>query len=264
MKSFARMPVWRGETEQMDSLAEEQPVAFEYNGISHAVMLATPRDLDDLAVGFSLSEGIVDIRDEIFAIESVEGQQGITLRIDIAGSAFARLKDRRRSLAGRTGCGLCGAESLAQVLREIPVVGGCVNFDLDRLLTAMTQLAANQPLQHATGATHAACHVDSDGVIRHVREDVGRHNALDKTLGALLNTGGRDTYRGGLVVTSRASYEMVHKVASLGYGLLAAVSAPTAAAVRLARQCNVTLVGFLRDHSYALYHRSSSLQELAA
>lgn len=263
MKSALRLPVWRGGIELQDCVAEEMPVAFEYNGISHAVMLATPQDLEDFAVGFSLSEGIVDGRNDIFAIESIETRQGITLRIDIAGSVFVRLKNRRRSLVGRTGCGLCGTESLAHVAREIPAGHGCNNFDLNKLLAAMSELTANQSLQRATGATHAACHVSHDGSISHVREDVGRHNALDKTLGSLLNAGCRDA-QGGLIVTSRASFEMVQKTATLGYGLLAAVSAPTAAAVRLARQCNVTLVGFLRDRSYVLYHRSSSFQELAA
>lgn len=262
MKPTADLPVWRGEAELVDSLAEEVPVAFEYNGIAHAVMLATPEDLDDLAVGFSLSEGIVDCRSDIFSIEALEAPQGITLRIDVAGAAFARLKERRRSLAGRTGCGLCGTESLAQVMRDLPAVAGCPDFDLAKLAVAMRQLPSHQHLQRITGATHAACHVGGDGAIRHVREDVGRHNALDKTLGALANSGDAGRH-GGLIVTSRASFEMVQKVATLGYGLLAAVSAPTAAAVRLARQCNVTLIGFLRE-SYVLYHRGSSLKELAA
>lgn len=245
-------------TSGLDTVADEVPVAFEYNGISHTVMLATPADLEDFALGFSLTEGIVEKRSEVFDIEIEEAAAGITLRLEIAGGAFARLKERRRSLAGRTGCGLCGAESLTQVVRDLPPVAGAAPFPLAALYEGMRRLPAQQTLQHTTGAVHAACRVASDGSISHVREDVGRHNALDKTLGALASVDAPAD--GALLITSRASFEMVQKSAARGYGILAAVSAPTAAAVRLAEKLNLTLVGFLRGDSCAIYTHAQRLQ----
>lgn len=247
-----------GSTPQLDTVAEEIPVAFEYNGISHTVMLATPADLEDFALGFSLSEGIVARRSEVFDIEVHEAVEGITLRLEIAGGAFTRLKERRRSLAGRTGCGLCGAESLKQVMRELPPVPGGRHMLLAALYEGISRLPPQQTLQQTTGAVHAACRVAGDGSISHVREDIGRHNALDKTLGALASA---DVHAdGALLITSRASFEMVQKSATLGYGILAAVSAPTAAAVRLAEKLNLTLVGFLRGNSCAIYTHAQRLQ----
>lgn len=263
MKPVDRRPVWRDGACRADDLAEETPVAFEYNGISHAVMLATPADLDDFAIGFSLSEGIVARRQDIFDIHCIESDAGITLRIEIASEDFVRLKARRRSLAGRTGCGLCGTESLDQVKRYLPPLPLAEPFPLAALHAGMRRLPAWQVLQQATGATHAACRVDRDGMIGHVREDVGRHNALDKTLGALA----RDGIAAGdsaLVITSRASFEMVQKAAALGVGTLAAVSAPTARAVRLAECLNVTLIGFLRQEACVVYTGSNRMLEPSA
>lgn len=247
-----------GDALQLDTVAEEIPVAFEYNGISHTVMLATPCDLKDFALGFSLTEGIVAKRSEVFDIEIEETESGIMLHMEIAGGAFARLKERRRSLAGRTGCGLCGAESLSQVMRDLAPVSSYPSFPLEALYEGMRRLPAQQTLQGASGAVHAACHVAEDGSIGHVREDVGRHNALDKTLGALASSDESPT--GTLLITSRASFEMVQKSAALGYGILAAVSAPTAAAVRLAEKLNITLVGFLRGERCAIYAHPNRLQ----
>ncbi|MDD4912810.1 MAG: formate dehydrogenase accessory sulfurtransferase FdhD [Sideroxydans sp.] len=259
IQSKVQMEVHRpGCAPQSDTIAEEVPVAFEYNGISHTVMLATPSDLEDFALGFSLTEGIVTRRSEVFDIEIEEAEAGITLHLKIAGGAFARLKERRRSLAGRTGCGLCGAESLTQVMRELaPVADGNV-FPLAAISEGMHRLPAQQVLQMSTGAVHAACHVASDGSISHVREDVGRHNALDKTLGALAAVDAKP--EGALLITSRASFEMVQKSAALGYGILAAVSAPTAAAIRLAEKHNLTLVGFLRGSNCTIYTHTQRLQ----
>jgi FdhD protein len=245
----------------LDTIAEELPIAFEYNGISHTVMLATPADLEDFALGFSLTEGIVDKRSEVFDIEIEEAEAGITLRLEIAGGAFARLKEHRRSQAGRTGCGLCGAESLAQVVRDLPPVADAAPFLIAALYEGMRRLPELQILQHATGAVHAACRIAEDGSISHVREDVGRHNALDKTLGALARADAKPG--GALLITSRASFEMVQKSAAQGYGILAAVSAPTAAAVRLAEKLDVTLVGFLRGANCAVYSHASRLQGIA-
>jgi FdhD protein len=252
MKAIQRRTVWRDGAGRSDDLAEETPVAFEYNGISHAVMLATPSDLEDFAVGFSLSEGIVARRRDIFDIAVNESAAGITLQVEIAGEAFARLKAHRRSLAGRTGCGLCGVESLDQVRRELSPLPRTDVFPLDALYAGMRSLPPQQRVQQATGATHAACRVGRDGGISHVREDVGRHNALDKTLGALARDG-IDAAGDALIITSRASFEMVQKAAALGIATLAAVSAPTAAAVRLAERLNLTLIGFLRQQACVTY-----------
>jgi FdhD protein len=251
-----------GHLPSLDTVADEVPVAFEYNGISHTVMLTTPADLEDFALGFSLSEGIVSKRSEIFDVEIEESAAGITLHLKIAGGAFARLKERRRSLAGRTGCGLCGAESLTQVMRDVlPVVTDEI-FPLAALYEGMRRLPSLQVLQQTTGAMHAACHVANDGGIRFVREDVGRHNALDKTLGALAKES--ITTNGALLITSRASFEMVQKSAAMGYGMLAAVSAPTAAAVRLADKLNLTLIGFLRGSSCSIYTHAHRLQGVSS
>ena len=263
MKAIQRRTVWRDGAGRSDDLAEEMPVAFEYNGISHAVMLATPDDLEDFAVGFSLSEGIVARRRDIFDIGIRESAAGISLQIEIAGDAFARLKAHRRSLAGRTGCGLCGVESLDQVRRELSPLPASNLFPLAALHAGMRSLPAQQRVQQATGATHAACRVGRDGVISHVREDVGRHNALDKTLGALARDG-IDTGSDALIITSRASFEMVQKAAALGIGTLAAVSAPTAAAVRLADKLNLNLIGFLRKESCVTYSGHGTLEEVKA
>lgn len=267
MDSQTQLSVVRpGGISSIDTVAEEQPIAFEYNGISHTVMLATPADLEDFALGFSLTEGIVEKRSEVFDIEIVEAEAGITVQLKIAGGAFARLKERRRSLAGRTGCGLCGAESLTQVVRDLPPVADAGPFPIAALYEGMQRLPAQQLLQQATGAVHAACCIAADGSISHVREDVGRHNALDKTLGALARAdacpelGRRAIPGGALLITSRASFEMVQKSAALGYGILAAVSAPTAAAVRLAEKLDLTLVGFLRGNSCAIYTHAHRLQ----
>ncbi len=259
MNSQTQLSVTRpGGISSLDTVAEEIPIAFEYNGISHTVMLATPADLEDFALGFSLTEGIVEKRSEVFDIEIDEAEAGITVHLKIAGGAFAKLKEHRRSLAGRTGCGLCGAESLTQVVRDLPPLADVAPFPLQALYEGMHRLPAQQILQQTTGAVHAACRIAADGSISHVREDVGRHNALDKTLGALARA---EAIPGGaLLITSRASFEMVQKSAALGYGILAAVSAPTAAAVRLADKLNLTLVGFLRGNSCAIYTHAHRLQ----
>jgi FdhD protein len=243
-----------------DSVAEEIPVAFEYNGIGHVVMLATPADLEDFAVGFTLTEGIVAHRQDIYDIEVEDSEAGITLRLDIASEAFNRLKERRRNLAGRTGCGLCGTESLSQVRRAIAALPAAArSFPFAALCAAMARLPALQPLQQTTGAAHAACWLDADGEPLFVREDIGRHNALDKTLGALARQYA-DPTGGAAIITSRASFEMVQKAAALGIALLAAVSAPTAAAVRLADELGLTLVGFLRDKTAVVYTHPHRLE----
>jgi FdhD protein len=244
-----------------DWVAEEVPVALEYNGISQAVMLATPLDLEDFALGFSLSEGILATADELFDVEEQACEQGITLRLRVAGSAFARLKDHRRSMAGRTGCGLCGTETLAQVVRELPPLPAPANgpvLQRQAIARAMAQFRGLQTLQQATGAVHAAAWCSAAGHVEFLREDVGRHNALDKLVGALVRAGvGAGT--GFIAVTSRASFEMVHKTVAAGVPLLAAVSAPTSLAVQTAERAGLTLVGFAREQDLVVYSQPGRL-----
>jgi FdhD protein len=239
-------------------LAQEVPVAFEYNGISHAVMLATPTDLEDFALGFSVSESIA-APSQWRGVDVRESADGITLAIDIAPEAFAHLKARRRTLAGRTGCGICGTESLGQVLRPLPDLAAvALRISAAALARAHAQLASVQPLQRATGAAHVAVWCDCDGAIVAAREDVGRHNALDKLIGALVRAR-VDPRAGFALVTSRASVEMVQKSATAGIAVLAAVSAPTALAVRSAASCGQTLIGFARGAAFNVYTRSDRL-----
>ena len=243
---------WRHGLAATETVVEEVPVAMVYNGISHAVLLATPADLEDFALGFSLAEGILSCASDLYDIALQPSAQGIALQMTIAGGAMHALKLRRRSMAGRTGCGLCGTESLDQVARPIaPVQAGGV-ASAPALHAAMAALQDSQVLHQATGAVHAAGWAGWDGRLQLAREDVGRHNALDKLIGALAFRG-HDTRDGFAVVTSRASYEMVQKTAAAGIRLLAAISAPTAMAVRLAEQSGLTLAGFVRQDRQVVY-----------
>lgn len=236
-----------------DWLAEEVPVALEFNGVSHAVMLASPTDLEEFALGFSLCEGIVDTVADLRDVEIDVGADGATLRIEIAPRCFARLKERRRSLAGRTGCGLCGAESLAQAVPPTPRLRvAAAPLRASAVSLAVASLRAGQALGRATGATHAAAWCDAEGAVRLLREDVGRHNALDKLVGALARSG-ESAGAGFIAVTSRASIEMVHKAAVAGVPLLAAVSAPTALAVERAAAAGLALAGFARGRDMVVY-----------
>jgi len=233
-------------------VASEVPIAFEYNGISHAVMLATPADLRDFAVGFSFSEGIAR-PSQCYGVEVRDSEGGITLAIEIAASAFAALKAHRRTLAGRTGCGICGSESLEQVLRPLPDLSALpLRIAPAAFARACAGLVDAQPLQRSTGAAHGAVWCGLDGTIVCAREDVGRHNALDKLIGALVRDG-FDAGAGFALVTSRASVEMVQKSATAGIGVLAALSAPTALAVGVAEGCGQTLVGFARGRTFSVY-----------
>lgn len=250
-----QVTAWRhglAAVETVETVVEEVPVALVYNGISHAVLLASPMDLEDFALGFSLAEGILERAADLYDIEVRHAAQGISLQLEIASGAMHALKLRRRSLAGRTGCGLCGTESLEQVARPIRAVpaGGVVSAPA--LHAAMAALKESQVLHQATGAVHSAGWANWDGRLQLAREDVGRHNALDKLIGALAGQR-HDTADGFAVVTSRASYEMVQKAAAAGIRLLAAISAPTALAVRLAEHSGVTLAGFVRQDRQVVY-----------
>jgi len=244
---------------QIDRVAEETPIALEYNGISHATMLATPADLEDFALGFSLTEGIIDRPADVRGIDVVPQHNGIVVQIEISSACEVRLKERRRAMAGRTGCGLCGVETLPEVLREVSRVPDAPPVAISAILRAMRAMRANQALHDITGATHAAAWADTDGQVHMVREDVGRHNALDKLIGALAR---RDEplKRGLALVSSRASFEMVQKCAAVGIGVLAAVSAPTALAVRLAQNSNVALLGFVRNADATIYSYAERIQ----
>ncbi|MDN4036656.1 formate dehydrogenase accessory sulfurtransferase FdhD [Massilia sp. YIM B02443] len=241
-----------GDLQAEDELAEEVPVALEYNGVAHAVMLATPGDLEEFALGFSLSEGILASPAEFYGVEIEHGAAGITARIDIAAGAFMRLKERRRALAGRTGCGLCGVDSLAQVIRPLPCLAPTRALSGAAIRRALAQVRQEQPLNRLTGATHAALWCGRDGVPRAAFEDVGRHNALDKLIGGL-HAAGADLGDGFCLITSRASVEMVQKAATVGIAAMVAISAPTALAVRTALECGMTLVAFARGDNFVAY-----------
>lgn len=241
-----------------DWVADEVPVALQYNGLSHAVMLATPLDLEDFAVGFSLGEGLVEHAEDIRDVEPEETGQGIVLHIEIAPRCLAGLKARRRTLAGRTGCGLCGIESLAQVLPRTDRPVAPLALEVHALERALGEMRALQALQSATGATHAAAWCTPDGQVNLLREDVGRHNALDKLIGGLARAR-LDATRGFIAVTSRASYEMVQKAVRAGVGVLAAISAPTALAVRNAEAAGLCLIGFARGADWVAYSATERL-----
>lgn len=246
-------------TVSADVLAVEVPVALEYNGISHVVMLASPNDLEDFALGFSLTEGIIAQPSELYDIEVERRDDGLLVHLQIASERFVALKARRRNMTGRTGCGLCGTEALDQVRRVVEPVTHRQHFEDHQLMAGMRAMQALQPLQQQSGATHAAAWMDAQGQVVLVREDVGRHNALDKLIGALV-TRQTDLRTGALLITSRASYEMVQKAAIMHIGLVAAISAPTSFAVSLAESTGVTLIGFMRDHSYVIYTHPERLE----
>ncbi|MGH7677511.1 MAG: formate dehydrogenase accessory sulfurtransferase FdhD [Gemmatimonadaceae bacterium] len=233
------------------SLAAEVPVALVYNGRPHVVMMCTPADLEDFGYGFTTTELIAETA-SIRRIDVVKYARGIELQIEIPSTAATRLTERGRALVGRTGCGLCGVEVIDEALREPPIVRSPLVVAREALWRASEALEAHQPLNRETNTIHAAAWASADGTLRVVREDVGRHNALDKVLGAL-GRAGTDVGAGFLIVTSRASYELVQKAAAANAPLLAAVSRPTALAVDLADQAGITLVGLLRGRTANVY-----------
>ena len=238
-----------------DWLAEEVAVALVFNGVTHTVMMASPLDLEDFALGFGLSEGLLaspeELRDVEVRISEAPRAAGIELHLSVSPACEWRLKERKRTLAGRTGCGLCGADSLEQVHRTLPRVASR-EVTPAVLARAMAQLQARQPLQQRTGATHAAAFCNAHGEALIVREDVGRHNALDKVIGALVRAG-LNAQEGLLCLTSRASVEMAMKAVSAGVPILAAVSAPTALACDWAEAHNLALAGFVRGERLVAY-----------
>jgi formate dehydrogenase accessory protein FdhD len=238
----------------LEWVAEEVPVAMVYNGISHAVMLASPADLEDFGLGFSLAEGIVTRASELYDTEVHRHEAGIEVHMRISARAFEALKSRRRSLTGRTGCGLCGVDSLRQVARPVAAMArGTQHLTEAAIHRAFSQLSKRQTLHALTGAVHAAAWATARGDLLCVREDLGRHNALDKLIGAAA-LDDIDPSQGFVIVTSRASYEMVLKLASFGGTVLAAISAPTGLAIDLAARTGMTLCGFVRDARMVIYN----------
>lgn len=245
---------WRdGQWQEVaDEVAAEVPVALTFNSIPHVVMMATPQDLEDMGVGFTVTEGLVGRADQVrgVALDTSSGQ--FELRLQIAGEQLSQVLERRRNLTGRTGCGVCGAETIDDAIRRPPPVPSGGSTTREQLVGALQALRERQPLGRQAGSLHAAAWVGWDGQLQQVREDVGRHNALDKLIGARLRAGaGFDD--GYVMVTSRASYEMVQKAATVGVRMLVAVSAPTALGVALAQECKLTLVGFAREHQQVVY-----------
>jgi FdhD protein len=240
-------------------VAQEVAVALVYNGVSHAVMMATPCDLEDFARGFTLTERLVEKPSEIYDIEVEPRGRGIEVTLEIASQRMAALQERRRTLAGRTGCGLCGVDSLEAALRPVAATRATATVTRAAIARAMAALPPEQRINRDNGATHAAGWAALDGTLVAVREDVGRHNALDKLAGALAK-GGRLGEPGFVVVTSRCSYEMVQKAAAIDAAAIAAVSAPTSLAIETAEQAGLALVAFVRDSRLTVYAHGERIE----
>ena len=258
----ARRLTAAGEELLDEVVAEEVAVALVYNGVSHAVMMATPCDLEDFARGFTLTERLVEKPSEIYDIEVADedsrpGGRGIEVHLRIANQRMAALQERRRTLAGRTGCGLCGVDSIAEALRPVAPAAAKGIVQRSAIERAMAALPEWQHINRSNGATHAAGWATADGTLIAAREDVGRHNALDKLAGALARlestTPGSVAAGGFVVVTSRCSYEMVHKAAAIGAAAIAAVSAPTSLAIETAEEAGIALVAFVRSGRLTAY-----------
>jgi FdhD protein len=245
------------------AVPEETAIAFTFNGTTHAVMMATPADLEDFAVGFALTEGLIESSSEIASLEVVATPLGVELRAWLPEERAKTYAARRRSMAGPTGCGLCGIESLEEATRPAPFVSNASRFDSGAIIEAMACLPAEQKLNRATHAVHAAGFwTPSRGLVA-VREDVGRHNALDKLIGALAR-GGIAAAHGLILLTSRVSIELIQKAARLGVPVVAAVSAPTAAGVRLAESCGITLVAVTRGQDFEVFTHHQRIIDQAA
>ena len=255
----------QGVAEQRDRrVPHEVPVALVYGGSTYAVMMASPSDLEDFAVGFSLTEGVISSPDEIESLEVVEQAGGIELRMWLAAHRTRDLVDRRRRIAGPTGCGLCGVESLEAALPVHPPVTGTVAVTAADIASAMAALAPAQVLNHETHAVHGAGFWAKPCGLVAVVEDVGRHNALDKLIGRLRRSKVEATGSGMVILTSRVSVEMVQKVAVLGAPIIVAVSAPTALALQTAESAGITLVAVARADSFEVFTHAHRIQGLSS
>lgn len=229
-------------------VASEMPTALSYNGVAHVVMMTTPQDFEDFAVGFTLSEGIVESVDEISAIDLRSADAGMLVDIRIPQARFEALLGRRRNLVGQSGCGICGLEELGEALRPLPPLDAAPVLDREAAARALDALRGRQPLNAATGAVHAAAFCDASGAILAAREDVGRHNAFDKLIGHMARAG-LDPSAGFALLSSRCSYELVQKAVAARIPALVTISAPTALAIRLAREARLTLIALARADS---------------
>ena len=254
--SYQQRPVerWQGSQHsvEQDYIAEEVPVSLIYNGEPHVVMLATPTNLEEFALGFSMTEGIIKTPQELLSTRTYNRSNGIEVHLRIPSERFVCLADKGRNLTGRTGCGLCGASTLQQAIRQPNAVTGNLTIPASELFSALADIKQRQTLNQLTGSVHAAAWVVPGQGVTDVREDVGRHNALDKLIGLLLRSG-KNVASGFVIVTSRASYELVQKTASVGITMLAAISAPTGLAIRLAEESGLTLIGFARNDQHVVY-----------
>jgi len=246
---FRQIRAEGGENSIERAVASEQPIAVEFNGIGYAVMMATPADLIDFAYGFALAERLIDAPSEVKAAETHDTDRGTVLRIDLVAERRERILDRVRHRVSESSCGLCGIENLDAALRPLPVVTARSSAKREAIFTALAAMRAHQPLNAATGAVHAAMACGADGMIRLAREDVGRHNAFDKLIGAMARAG--MGWEGGFaLLSSRCSYELVEKAAIAGCPMLVTVSAPTSLALARAAEAGLTLVSLARDDSY--------------
>jgi len=260
-RSFVRL-TGDSSSESSAEVAEEVPIALVYNGRPYVVVMGTPNDLDDLAVGFSITEGIVEGAARVERVEAVRANHGIELQIQISAADAERLGVRVRGLVSRTGCGLCGVETIGDALRIPSEVGRALRVERSALWRAAAELSRQQSVNNATSTVHGAGWSTADGELLVAREDVGRHNALDKVLGALARAG-TPASNGFVVVTSRASYEMIQKAAVCGVELVAAISRPTGLAIRFAEAAGVTLVGLLRGESANVYTHPERIHPLS-
>lgn len=256
LPAHSDVQVWREpDGASPDRVAEEVPVALRYNGQPHVVMMCTPADLEDFARGFSVTEDIVERVEEVEAVSVVEldDPQGFEIDIRIPARRAALLGGRERNLQGRTGCGLCGAREIAETVRPVRRVPAGATLGVPAIRRALDGLRKQQPLNAATGATHAAAWATPDGLIVAAREDVGRHNALDKLVGASLLADELPWGERIVMVSGRLSFELVQKAARAGAAVLAGVSAPSSLAVELAEACGITLCGFVRGERFNVY-----------
>jgi FdhD protein len=250
VSAAAQVPVWLNGTPSQRCVPEEVAVALTYNRTTHAVMMATPQDLEDFAVGFSCAEAIIADADQLEELDIVSAPLGLELRMWINPAQMVSLERRRRHMAGPTGCGLCGMDSLVDAMRQPPLVPAGRRWSRDQIAAAIASLSPAQHLNHRTHAVHAAGFW-RDGLVM-LREDVGRHNALDKLTGALRRAG-EDPTDGILLLTSRVSVELVQKAAGAGMSVLVAVSVPTALALRAADAAGITLIAVARSDGFEVF-----------